>query len=105
MQKEPRALRIFRGLCVFVFAFFCFVTAPNLLADTISGSIKDPSGAVVPDARIEITGENIAQPVVLTSDDSGKFASPNLNPGKYSVRVAKDGFEALVTPVDLHGSA
>jgi hypothetical protein len=75
-----------------------------LRADTISGTVKDPSGAVVIGARIEITGGDLSQPVVLTSDDSGKFSAPNLKPGKYSVRVAKDGFEDLLIPVDLKGA-
>ena len=77
----------------------------QLRADTISGTVKDPSGAVVAGARVEITGGNLTQPVVLTSDDSGKFSAPNLAAGRYSVRVAKAGFEDLVTPVDLHGAA
>jgi len=47
------------------------------------------SGAVVIGARIEITGGNLLQPLLLTSDESGKFAAPDLNAGKYSIRVAK----------------
>ena len=75
--------------------------AANLRADTISGTVKDPSGAVVVNARIEITGNAISQPIILLSDESGRFSAPNLSAGKYSVRVAKEGFEELITPVDL----
>ena len=78
---------------------------PSLRADTISGTVKDPSGAVVPGARIEISGGGLAQPLVLTSDGSGKFAAPNLSPGKYTVRVTKEKFDELVVPVDLKGTA
>jgi len=67
--------------------------------------VKDPSSAVVVGARVEITGEGIAQPIVLTSDEAGKFSAPNLNPGKYSVRVTKDGFELLVSQIDLRGNS
>ena len=48
--------------------------------------------------------EDLAQPVVLSSDGLGKFASPELKPGTYSVRVTRDGFEPLVKTVDLQGS-
>src|SRR5271165_2465995 len=82
-----------------------FVLAAPLRADTITGTIKDPSGAVIAAARIEITGGTLSQPLVLTSDSSGKFAAPNLQPGKYSIRVSKDGFDDLTTTVDLQGSA
>src|SRR6266403_412107 len=88
-----------------VMALLCLVLAPYLRADTISGTVKDPSGAVVIGARIEISGNNLAQPLLLTSDESGKFAAPDLNTGKYSLRVSKVGFDDLVTTVDLHGTA
>ena len=82
----------------------CLMGPTWLLAETISGTIQDPSGAVIAGARIEITGGDLAQPVVLTSDGVGKFASPDLKPGTYSVRVMRDGFEPLVRTVKLQGS-
>src|ERR1700690_3444093 len=84
--------RIFHA---FILAILSLAFATCLRADTISGTVKDSSGAVVPGAHIEITGGNLPQPLVLTSDDAGKFTAPNLPPGKYSVRVTKDGFDEL----------
>src|ERR1039458_5736272 len=82
-----------------------WLTAPTWLrSQTISGTVQDPSGAVIAGARIEITGANLAQPVVLSSDATGKFASPDLKPGAYSIRVLRDGFDPLVKTVDLQGS-
>jgi Peptidase family M1 domain/Carboxypeptidase regulatory-like domain len=93
----------------FVRSFFLVLLslalATNVSADTISGTVKDPSGAIIVGARVEISGGSLAQPVVLASDDAGKFTAPNLTPGKYSVRVSKDGFDELVTPVELHGTS
>ena len=86
-------------------ALFSFALAPQLRADTLSGTIKDPSGSVILGARVEITGVALTEPLVLTSDDSGKFLAPNLAAGKYSMRVVKEGFEDLVTTVDLQGRA
>jgi hypothetical protein len=86
-------------------AVLSLVFATELRADTITATVKDPSGAVVIGARIEITGGNLVQPLVLTSDESGKFGAPNLQAGKYEIRVAKEGFDDLVTAVDLHGTA
>jgi Peptidase family M1 domain/Carboxypeptidase regulatory-like domain len=79
--------------------------AANLRADTISGTVTDPSGAVVVNARIEITGNNLSRPLILMSDESGKFSAPNLTAGKYSVRAAKEGFDELVSTIDLHDTA
>jgi len=72
-----------------------------LEAATVSGTVKDPSGAVIADARIEISGGDLAQPIQLISDGLGKFASPDLKPGKYLVRVSRDGFEPQEKTIDL----
>jgi hypothetical protein len=86
-------------------ALLLLVPITRLLADTISGTVKDPSGAVVAGARIEISGEGLAQPVVLASDEAGKFSAPELAAGKYTVKVSKEGFDELVAPVELKGTA
>ena len=75
-----------------------------LHADTVSGTVKDPSGAVIPGAQIEITGGDLAQPLVLSSDAVGRFSSPDLKPGTYSLRATREGFEPLVKTVELHGA-
>jgi hypothetical protein len=73
-------------------------------SSNISGTILDQSGAVIAGARIEITGGDLAQAIVLSSDGSGKFISPELKPGAYSVRVTRDGFEPLLKSVNLQGA-
>ncbi len=92
-------------VCSIAAAMMLLALAVRLYADTISGTVKDPSGAVVAGARIEITGGGLSQALVLITDDSGKFSAPNLSAGKYSVKVSKDGFDDLVTTVDLKGTA
>jgi len=80
------------------------LTGPALLrSQTISGTVQDTAGAVIAGARIEITGGDLAQPVVLSSDGVGKFASPTLKPATYTLRVTQDGFEPLTRTVDLRG--
>jgi hypothetical protein len=83
----------------------CLLLGATLRADTLSGTVKDPSGGVVSGARIEITGGGITQALILTSDDAGKFVAPNLTAGKYAIRVSKDGFDDFTTTVDLQGTA
>ena len=82
---------------------FCLAGPLSLHADSISGKIADPSGALIPGVRIEITGGNLSQPLVLSSDATGKFSSPDLNPGTYTLRLTRDGFEPLVKAVELKG--
>src|SRR5580693_6098283 len=88
-----------------ILALLCLALATRMRADTISGTVKDPSGAVVAGARVEISGGSLTQALVLTSDETGKFAAPHLEPGRYSVRVVKDGFDDLVKVVELQGTS
>jgi Peptidase family M1 domain/Carboxypeptidase regulatory-like domain len=89
----------------FLFGLLCPLISTHLYAATITGTVKDPSGAVISGARVEITGEGIAQPVALASDGQGKFSSPDLKPGKYTVHINYDGFKPQVQELDLHGSS
>lgn len=84
--------------------FLLSLGAPVCLsAQSISGTVQDPSGALIDGAQVEITGGDLAQPLVLSSDKVGKFTSPDLKLGNYSLRVTRDGFEALVKAVNLQG--
>jgi hypothetical protein len=75
-----------------------------LLSQTISGTIQDSSGAVIANARIEISAADFPQPLVLSSNAIGQFESPQLKPGTYSLRVTRDGFEPLEKTVELQTS-
>jgi len=79
--------------------------AGRLLADTIAGAVKDPSGALVAGARVEVSGGTLNEPLALTTSGEGKFSAPNLVPGRYSVTVSKAGFENSVSSVDLKGTS
>src|SRR5258706_5918443 len=104
MSKELHSDLKLPALFFLLLILLALASPAVLPADTITGTVKDPSGGVVPGAHIEITGEGISQPIVLSTDESGKFAVPDLKPGKYSVRVTKDGFGPLVSAIELHGT-
>src|SRR5258707_15189696 len=95
----------FRFFHVLMLALACLVLTPQAEADTISGTVKDPSGGVVIGARIEINRGRLVQPLGLASDESGKFVAPNLEAGKYEIPAAKEGFDDVVIDVDLPGTA
>jgi hypothetical protein len=81
-----------------------FLAGPLCLhADSIFGTIADPSGALIAGARMEITGGDLAQLLVLSTDTTGRFSSPDLTPGTYTLRVTRDGFEPLIKTVELKG--
>jgi Carboxypeptidase regulatory-like domain/TonB dependent receptor len=64
---------------------------------TITGTVTDPKGLSVPQAKIVIlnTDTNTARPDIMTTD-SGNFTAAFLQPGHYQITVSKDGFQTVV---------
>lgn len=89
----------------FVVLFLFFLAPSSLRSQTISGTVRDPSRAVIVDARIEITGGDLIQPLILASNGVGNFASSELKPGAYSVRVTREGFEPFTKSIQLKETA
>jgi hypothetical protein len=59
---------------------------------TISGTIKDPSGAVIPGAKILVTNTATNTVINLTSNGAGDYSAPSLPVGQYNIRVEREGF-------------
>jgi len=62
---------------------------------TISGTVTDVTGAVVPGASITVTETQSGTINRTTSDNTGQYVVPFLPPGNYSISVTKKGFETL----------
>ena len=65
---------------------------------TITGTVTDASGAVVPGTEVTATNVETSVPSKTTSNQDGIYTIPNLPPGKYSVEFKRDGFETLLRP-------
>ncbi len=61
----------------------------------LQGTVRDPSGAVVSNAAIELTGSSLGGKKTLTTDNSGYYRFANLPPGTYAVTVKASGFSEL----------
>jgi Carboxypeptidase regulatory-like domain len=60
---------------------------------TISGSVSDPSGAVVPSATVTATQTLSGTQMTAVTDKDGRFVFPTLLPAPYSLSVSAAGFE------------
>jgi carboxypeptidase family protein len=61
----------------------------------LQGTVKDPSGAVVSKATVELTSNALAGSKKLETDNSGYYRFANLPPGVYTVTVKASGFSEL----------
>ncbi|HXH50085.1 MAG TPA: carboxypeptidase regulatory-like domain-containing protein [Terriglobia bacterium] len=63
---------------------------------TISGYIKDPSGATVPGAAVTVSNQSGLRRQART-DASGFFSIPNLPPGYYTMTAQATGFQKFLS--------
>ena len=79
----------------------CIASAPAQTANTgaISGTVFDPSDAVVQGAEVVIKSEGQKDERTLATAAGGEFSVGLLNPGNYEIAIRAEGFERLV----VHG--
>jgi len=68
---------------------------------TISGVIRDVSGAVIPDAKIAVKNTSTGAGRDTTTDAEGRYNLINLGPGQYEVRAERAGFRPAWSNVTL----
>ena len=62
----------------------------QLKSSTITGTVTDSTGAVIPGATITVVNQETNVAMTTTSDTSGGFTVPYLAPGTYTVNVEKN---------------
>jgi hypothetical protein len=79
-------------LAICITAELSFAQAP---VGTISGTVSDETGAVIPNAEVIIKNKATGAERKLTSGDDGTFTAPALPAGEYDVTVSAKGFRTL----------
>jgi len=80
-----------RSIAVFAVVLIAVASHAQSTA-TLSGTVTDPTGAVVAGAQITVHGIATGLDRMVTSDSSGNYTVPSLLPGNYSVSVQAPGF-------------
>jgi hypothetical protein len=65
-------------------------------SSSLSGTVTDPTGAVVPNAKVVAHNEANGQDRTVQTNASGSYTITNLPPGDYTVRVEAQGFGTVV---------
>lgn len=63
---------------------------------TITGTVSDPGGALIPNAQVVIENQGTGIKLELTTTATGAFAAPYLNAGLYDVSVDVTGFRKFL---------
>jgi Carboxypeptidase regulatory-like domain len=88
-----------RYLCVLAALGLLFLMPMAGLAQEttggLQGTVKDPSGAVVPNARVALKGASSVGNKEIDADSSGYYRFANLPPGPYTITVTAKGFTTV----------
>src|SRR5262245_35909556 len=62
---------------------------------SVQGTVKDPGGAVIPGAKITLSGSALVRSLDTTSDKEGNYLFPKVPSGIYTVTISQDGFKTI----------
>ena len=85
---------MFRGIVISVFCAAALYAQTQTA--TLRGSVKDGSGAVVPNATLVLTNLSQNRPWSTQSNDSGEYLFVQIPPGSYSLSVEAAGFKKFL---------
>jgi hypothetical protein len=87
---------VFAIVVGFALAFLSASSYAQTVGGTISGTVTDPSGAIIPGVQVSI--KDLATAVVRTvsTGNAGFYTAPNLLPGTYQITAAVSGFFTAV---------
>src|ERR1700675_3459678 len=71
---------------------------------SITGTVTDPSGGVVPNAVVTIHNPVSGLERSTTTDSSGNFTFPNVPFNPYHLSVAAKGFESYIQDVEIRSA-
>src|SRR5262249_3135555 len=72
------------------------LSAQTASTSTVSGTVYDKTGAVVPKASVELTDMATSAKRTVTTGDDGQYFFPSVLPGNYKLMVTAPGFRQAV---------
>jgi hypothetical protein len=92
ISSNARYLVFFVALCWFIFSS----SASAQSTATLQGTITDPQGAIVPNAKVTVSSRAIGVERTTQSDKDGNYEFASLPPSVYRVEVQAQGFKTQV---------
>src|SRR3984893_5293438 len=85
--------RKFLGVMAVLLLSSCMALFGQAVNGTLLGTVNDTTGTAVPQAKVTAVEATTALSHQTTTNESGNFTFPDLQPGRYSVTVEATGFK------------
>ncbi|HEV2326792.1 MAG TPA: carboxypeptidase-like regulatory domain-containing protein, partial [Terracidiphilus sp.] len=105
-MRFVRLATLMTSLDLFFLALLAVTSAPNVFAQSmltggLTGTVIDPSGAAIPNAKVTAQNTETGATSVATSSAGGAYRFSLLKPGPYTVSATASGFEKASTSVTI----
>ncbi len=96
-MKQPSFASIIKNVVTLLFcvALFSLLAFAQENTGSVQGTVKDSSGAVVPGAKVTLSGAALVRDLDATTDNQGTYIFPKVPAGTYSVTVAQANFKTV----------
>jgi len=101
-MKARRVITEWLTLLVFAAALTPSLMAQSLVSGDLTGTVTDPSGAVVSGATVTLTSNANGATRTTTTNANGAYRFALVPPGNYNVRVMAQGFSKADTTVNVN---
>ena len=89
-------MRRFTRLALFVLGSMTLTTSSAYAQASITGVVRDPSGAVLPGVTVEASSPALIEKArVVVTDGNGQYRVDDLRPGTYAVMFTLNGFATV----------
>ena len=88
-------------LLAYGLVIWCLLVPAAFAVSSLSGSLTDPAGSVVPGATIRLLGSSDFTISETLTDNQGQFYFANLTTGKYRITAESPGFTPVWQTVDV----
>lgn len=78
-----------------LFAFMGGTLAAQEVTGTLTGAVLDPTGAAIPNAKIDVTAATLPRPITTVTDATGNYTIANVPAGSYTVSATVTGFSTM----------
>jgi outer membrane receptor protein involved in Fe transport len=98
LLKGPVSLKLALIAALILLVAFPSASWAQRSAAAINGTVRDTTGAVIPDATIVLTNTetNVAQTALTNA--TGEYVVLNILPGTYVMKASKEGFQTINQP-------